>query len=99
MLPASVNALIFSFQHDHPAGVGGVELRPHRDRLVLRGVALAVVGGQGQFVAFTHLALIAQAGLGLVERFAGVVLIRARRLARVFLPFRLGQAARIAGID
>lgn len=99
MLPASVNALIFSFQHDHPAGVGGVELRPHRDRLVLRGVAFAVVSGQRQFVALAHLALIAQAGLGLIERFAGVVLIRARRLARVFLPFRFGQAARIAGVN
>lgn len=99
MLPASVNALIFPFQHDHPAGVGGVELRSARDRLVLRGVALAVVCGQRQFVAFAHLALIAQAGLGLVERFAGVVLIRARCLAWVFFPFRLGQAARIAGVN
>ena len=65
----------------------------------MRGVALAVVGGQGQFVALAHPALIAQAGLGLVERFAGVELIRARRPARVGLPFRLGQAARIAGVN
>ncbi len=62
MLPASVNALIFSFQHDHPAGVGRIELLFSAKRLVLRGVALAVVGGQGQFVALAHPALIAQAG-------------------------------------
>lgn len=76
-----------------------LQLRRPRDRLELSGFTFSSVHHNAEIVLGTELALIAQAGLGLSGILAGIILVAARRLARVIAPFIGGQATGVIGFD
>ena len=97
MSPAGVDPLIVALHVDHTACMSRAQLWLVGNRLVLRHLAFTGVGHHAEVVLGAELALIAQAGLGLLDGFAGVVLIAARRLARVIPPLLIVQPAGIVG--
>ena len=94
-----INPLVVTGKVDHPAGMARLQLRRARDRLELRGFTFSSVHHNAEIVLGTELALIAQAGLGLSGILAGIILVAARRLARVIAPFIGGQATGVIGFD
>ncbi len=94
-----INPLVVTGKVDHPAGMARLQLRRARDRLELSGFTFSSVHHNAEIVLGTELALIAQAGLGLSGILAGIILVAARRLARVIAPFIGGQATGVIGFD
>ncbi len=94
-----INPLVVTGKVDHSAGMARLQLRRARDRLELRGFTFSSVHHNAEIVLGTELALIAQAGLGLSGILAGIILVAARRLARVIAPFIGGQATGVIGFD
>ncbi len=94
-----INPLVVTGKVDPPAGMARLQLRRARDRLELSGFTFSSVHHNAEIVLGTELALIAQAGLGLSGILAGIILVAARRLARVIAPFIGGQATGVIGFD
>ena len=94
-----IDPLVMTGKVDHPAGMARLQLRRARDRLELSGFTFSSVHHNAEIVLGTELALIAQAGLGLSGILAGIILVAARRLARVIAPFIGGQATGVIGFD
>ena len=84
---AGIDSLVVTGEVDHPAGMARFQLRRARDRLELRGFTFTGVHHDAEIVLGAQLALVAQAGLGLPGILAGIILVAARRLARVIAPF------------
>ena len=73
MSPAGIDALIVAGQGDHATGMRRVALHGCRYRLELGSFAHARVEHHAEVVVFTHLALITQAALSLIDSLAGVI--------------------------
>ncbi len=99
MRPAGIDPLVVTAKVDHAARMGRIELRRTRNGLVLGCFTLACVHHHAEVILLAQLALIAQSGLGLLDGFAGVVLVGTRSLVRILFPLLLRQAARIVRFD
>jgi len=97
--PARVQPLVGALKVNHATWMGRSCLRCHRNRLELRGGALAAVDGELQGIGRVQTVIPHQPDLRLAHRLAGVELKRHRRcLTRVGIEFGPGEAQRILHI-